>query len=89
MRIHNNELDKCQYCPYQYVQGHHYKDHLNKHFGIKDHKCDYCGLSFTTKRGLVEHSSKQRSAGTFPIGLSDEENMLKIHRNVRTVKINH
>ena len=58
MRIHNNELDKCQYCPYQYVQGHHYKDHLNKHFGIKDHKCDYCGLSFTTKRGLVEHSSK-------------------------------
>jgi len=30
MRIHNNELDKCQYCPYRYAKPGHYNDHLNK-----------------------------------------------------------
>ena len=57
MRIHNNQLDNCHYCPYRYVRAPNYKDHLNKHFRIKDHKCDHCGLKFTTKKGLVEHSS--------------------------------
>ena len=35
MRIHNNELNECQYCPYLYVNPPDYKDHLNKHFRIK------------------------------------------------------
>ena len=30
MRIHNNELFKCQYCPYRYAKPGHYGDHLNK-----------------------------------------------------------
>ena len=58
MRIHNNELDKCQYCQYRYVDPNHYADHLNKHFQIKDHKCEHCGTAFTTKKGLAEHVSK-------------------------------
>ena len=57
MRIHNNELFKCQYCPYRYAKPGHYGDHLNKHFRIKDHKCDNCGLKFTTRKGLTDHSS--------------------------------
>ena len=56
-RIHNNELNSCQYCPYRYVYENHYRDHLNKHFRIKDYKCDVCGLRFTTKHGLNEHFS--------------------------------
>ena len=56
MRIHNNELDKCDYCQYRYVQAPDYRNHLNKHFRIKDHKCDVCGLTFTTKKSLVQHS---------------------------------
>ena len=56
MRIHNNELDKCQYCQYRYVEAPDYRDHLNKHFRIKDHKCDVCGLTFTNKKSLVQHS---------------------------------
>ena len=58
MRIHNNQLDMCQYCPYHYVKPCNYSDHLNKHFRIKDHKCDHCGLLFMTKKAMVEHSSK-------------------------------
>ena len=57
MRIHNNELDQCQYCPYRYVKQIDYKDHLNKHFRVKDNKCGHCGLIFTTKKALVAHSS--------------------------------
>ena len=56
MRIHNNELDHCQYCPYRYVHPPDYKDHLNKHFRIKNHNCDECGAKFLTKRDLVVHS---------------------------------
>ena len=57
MRIHNNDVQKCQYCPYSYTFAQNYGDHLNKHFRIKDHKCDVCGLKFTTKKTLVQHSS--------------------------------
>ena len=57
MRIHNNDVQKCQYCPYSYTFAQNYGDHLNKHFRIKDHKYDHCGLKFTTKKTLVQHSS--------------------------------
>ena len=58
LRIHNNDLDSCQYCPYRYVFSSNYRDHLNKHFRIKDHKCDQCGLAFTSKGILDRHYSK-------------------------------
>ena len=57
MRIHHNELDQCQYCPYRYVKQIDYKHHLNKHFRITDHKCDECGLTFVSRGDLVQHSS--------------------------------
>ena len=46
MRIHNNDLDQCQYCPYRYENKNHYERHLKMHFGIKDYKCDQCGSKF-------------------------------------------
>jgi len=57
MRVHNNDLNQCQYCPHRYVSEYHYKDHLNKHFRIKDHKCNECGVRFTTRNSLFQHSS--------------------------------
>jgi len=56
MRIHNNESDKCQYCPYRYVENRNYQDHLNKHFPCDDFKCDFCDLIFTTKSSLDRHT---------------------------------
>ena len=56
MRIHNNEVDHCQYCPYRYVNPPDYKDHLNKHFRIMDYHCDECDANFFTKRDLTVHS---------------------------------
>ena len=46
MRIHNNDLDECQYCPYRYENKNHYERHLKMHFGIKDYKCDQCDSKF-------------------------------------------
>ena len=57
MRVHNNDLDSCQYCPFRYVFGHRYSDHLNIHFRIKNHKCDFCGQTFWTKPVLTQHLS--------------------------------
>ena len=57
MRIHHNELDQCQYCPYRYVKPADYKHHLNKHFRITDHKCNECGKTFVSRNDLAQHSS--------------------------------
>ena len=55
MRLHNNDLDMCQYCPYRYERPNHYKRHLKIHFGIKDLECDQCDRKFLTSNELKEH----------------------------------
>ena len=57
MRIHNNELNNCHFCPYRYIKPGDYTNHLNYHFRIEDETCDHCGLKFSTKKALAEHSS--------------------------------
>ena len=57
MRIHNNDVDICQFCPYPYVLSNNYADHLNKHFRMNDYTCDHCGLKFSTKKAMVLHST--------------------------------
>ena len=57
LRIHNNELDNCQYCLYRYVAEINYRNHLNNHFRIKEHKCDICGEMFKSRVALTDHSS--------------------------------
>ena len=56
MRIHNNEVNYCQYCPYRYVQAGSYKEHLNKHFRINEYKCGECDSTFSTKAILTKHA---------------------------------
>merc|ERR1712131_378376 len=55
LRLHNNDLEKCQYCPFQYIHPPDYQIHLNQHFQIQDFKCDKCGFESTSKRGLARH----------------------------------
>lgn len=55
LRIHNNDLDSCQYCPYRYVRQIHYQTHLKQHFGIADSKCDQCNKEFSTVAKLNMH----------------------------------
>ena len=55
MRIHNNDLVKCQYCPFRYVQSNQYTNHLRTHFGIMDYKCDQCDKAFASNGELNKH----------------------------------
>ena len=55
LRAHNNDFDKCQYCPFKYIVPGDYRNHLNRHFGIKDFKCDQCGKLFISKVFLNKH----------------------------------
>jgi len=55
MRLHNNDLDMCQFCPYRYEKPSHYKSHLKKHFGTEDFACDHCDKKFPTITQLNHH----------------------------------
>ena len=55
LRIHDNDLSVCSYCPYRYVESSKYMRHLKNHFGIKDFECDQCDAKFTAKGDLNLH----------------------------------
>jgi len=55
LRVHNNDFEKCQYCPFKYYVPGDYQHHLNRHFGIKDFKCDQCGKLFISNLHLNKH----------------------------------
>jgi len=53
LRIHENDVHACRYCPYIYVKPLQYKRHLKVHFRIKDCECDQCDLKFATITELI------------------------------------
>ena len=77
MRIHNNELDTCQYCPYRYESPNHYQGHLKAHFGIKDFECDQCEMKFPTAHQLNVHYEKHEEITYCCLICNDYEAKLK------------
>ena len=57
MRLHNNDVEKCQFCPYTYAHEANYAVHLEKHFHVNDYTCDHCGLKFSSKKSMLRHST--------------------------------
>lgn len=55
VRLHDNDLDVCSYCPYRYVKNYQYTRHLKLHFKIRDYKCDQCDLKFVTQTDINRH----------------------------------
>ena len=58
MRIHNNDLGKCQYCPYRYEKMYNYYQHLKKHFGVAEFECDQCDKKFPSGTQLKSHHER-------------------------------
>ena len=58
LRVHYNDLEQCQYCPFKYIRPDNYQHHLNRHFGIKDFKCDQCGKLFISNLHLNKHYAR-------------------------------
>ena len=77
LRVHNNEVDYCQYCPYRYVDPAQYRQHLDKHFRIKNHECVFCGMLFTTKTNLNLHASKHEGITYCCLGCNTYETQRK------------
>ena len=55
LRIHNNDVRVCMYCPYRYVKNTAYQEHLKVHFAIQEFKCDQCDAKFTSQARLNKH----------------------------------
>ena len=55
LRVHNNDFDQCQYCPFKYIFPLVYQTHLKRHFGIKDFECDQCGKVLLSNGQLNKH----------------------------------
>ena len=55
LRVHNNDFDRCRYCPFKYIVPLDYQKHLKKHFGIKDFECDQCDKVFLSIGQLNKH----------------------------------
>ena len=65
MRIHNNDLMGCAFCPYRTVHVDGFKSHCRLHFKIFDFKCDSCDKSFVSNKRLSDHISQFHSEETF------------------------
>ena len=48
---------KCEKCPYETDHSGHYRDHLNRHMGVKPHQCPVCPKSFIRIDDLRKHES--------------------------------
>ena len=83
MRIHDNDLDLCQYCPYRYEKPSNYTTHLKKHFGIEDFACDHCNKKFPTVTQLNLHHEQHEGIIYYCLICNEYEGQGSTHRLVR------
>ena len=83
MRIHDNDLDLCQYCPYRYEKPSNYTTHLKKHFGIEDFACDHCDKKFPTVTQLNLHHEQHEGIIYYCLICIEYEGQGSTHRLVR------
>ena len=77
IRIHENDLDICSYCPYRYADPAQYKRHLKMHFRIRDFECDQCDLKFARQGDLNEHYQKHEGISYSCLICNDYTNSFK------------
>jgi len=55
LKIHDNILLKCHFCPWTGVNSIPLVEHLNHHFDIRPYPCSFCDLKFFREEGRVSH----------------------------------
>ena len=58
MKIHDNELISCSFCPYTTVNMENQQligPHINAHFKIRPFKCSFCDASFFRSTNVKNH----------------------------------
>lgn len=56
MKIHDNDVVSCVFCPYRNAEPVALIRHQRLHFNSRDYKCTICKTSFTTQSALNSHT---------------------------------
>ena len=55
LRLHDNDLFRCYFCPWASCNRTDKMDHLNHHLGIRPHKCSFCEKRFSKAKDKTRH----------------------------------
>ena len=55
LRVHDNALLHCFFCPWTHFKESHFKDHLNHHYNIRPYTCTYCEKKFFDSASKLQH----------------------------------
>jgi len=57
-KVHNNEVNKCVFCPYRNSYQPQLIKHRRMHFNTRNYKCEICQADFTTQNTLSLHQAR-------------------------------
>jgi len=77
LKMHDNILIKCPFCPWGGVQIYNRDQHFNSHFGVRPYPCSYCDARFSTppSRTLHERTVHEKILRVFNCGSCDFSNV--------------
>jgi len=58
LRMHDNDLIHCYFCPWGGAVAENYIAHMNHHFHIRSFKCIFCDLTFYRKSDRKKHEER-------------------------------
>ena len=63
VRVHENNLHSCIFCPYRTALDKDIRDHYRSHYKMRDYKCDLCESSFVKLAALHTHQENSHTKG--------------------------
>ena len=72
-KIHNNDVNRCVFCPYVNAEYKHLVDHQRMHFNTRDYTCEVCAAKFTSQGNLNNHTTKVHEVKTTHCPLCNRE----------------
>ena len=83
VRVHENNLFSCVFCPYKSAQMKELNNHYRRHYKIFEYKCDLCDKSFVRATNLYNHREGSHRLGEVLkchlCGYASAKNKLQLH----------
>ena len=58
LRLHDNTLLQCFFCPWTGVKNNHIEQHMNHHFKFRPVKCSFCDEKFYSSNHRRSHEER-------------------------------
>ena len=58
VRLHDNNLLRCLFCPWQGAQEDNLQKHINHHFKFRPMSCSFCNASFYSTSNRKDHEDR-------------------------------